>query len=193
MAQARQEACLDTRSQEPTPASLQRELCHLRFQSIPEALERWPRYCAPGYYRVEATIADRIWQPSLWGEDLRAAPVFEGSFPIATVEEMVLADIVAWPPDNPTVWWHRTNESSMLGRQHLVWALEDGKPLAIHATPLDWVKAGGDGVCILHADGVAELFGVRELRIADEMTAKRIYSDLKRLVPKIRVPEIRAA
>lgn len=54
-------------------------------------------------------------------------------------------DLVAFAADNPARWWGRTGAAFALG-DHL---LETGDPVAVVATPVDWLACGGDALCIL--------------------------------------------
>lgn len=54
-------------------------------------------------------------------------------------------DLVAFSPDEPARWWGRTGAAFALG-DHL---LEMGDPVRVVATPLDWLTAEGDALCIL--------------------------------------------
>ena len=56
-------------------------------------------------------------------------------------------DLIAFMPDNPSRWWRRRAEVDLLGASNVTpWRLS---PITIHATPLSWLQAGGDGVCIV--------------------------------------------
>ena len=59
-----------------------------------------------------------------------------------------LDDLVAFLPDQPGRWWLRRGAVDLLGAYNLDrhWRLE---PTPLHATPLDWLRGGACGVCVL--------------------------------------------
>ena len=57
-----------------------------------------------------------------------------------------IRDLIAWRSSDPSRWWWRDGGGWLLG-EHL---LEDrGEPVACVETPLDWLKVGGEALCIL--------------------------------------------
>ena len=74
-----------------------------------------------------------------------------------------MIDLVSWRPACPSAWWTRTGAASALG-EWLTGAgsLADG-PVAVRRTPLDWVRAGGDGVCLLAGDQIEQAMILRGL------------------------------
>jgi hypothetical protein len=71
-----------------------------------------------------------------------------------------LDDLVAFMPDNPGQWWLRRGQVDLLGGYTLTrhWHLE---PTRLHSTPLDWLRGGARGVCVLNwrLDPLHELVG----------------------------------
>ncbi len=62
-------------------------------------------------------------------------------------------DLVAWLDGAPGHWWlHEGDETPILGARQLAGAEMTAAPLPIYPTPLAWVEAGGDGVCVLDWD-----------------------------------------
>jgi hypothetical protein len=59
----------------------------------------------------------------------------------------VVPDLVAFAPDNPSHWWLRRGEVDLLGAYNMThWRLS---PTTVHETPLSWLRAGADGICIV--------------------------------------------
>lgn len=58
-----------------------------------------------------------------------------------------VADLVAWPVNAPERFSTAIAEAEILG----IWQMLDrgGRPLSVHATPLQWLKAGCTGCCPL--------------------------------------------
>ena len=56
-------------------------------------------------------------------------------------------DLIAFKPDDPGHWWLRRGEVNLLGRANMTpWKLS---PTTIHETPLSWLRAGADGICVV--------------------------------------------
>ena len=95
-----------------------------------------------------------------------------------------LDDLVAWMADTPGTWHVKEGVCPILGARDLHLAGLWVDAVMIHATPADWVAAGGTGICIL--DWGVELLGcfegVTEISTAHLPvdTAKAIEKRLKR-------------
>jgi hypothetical protein len=75
-----------------------------------------------------------------------------------------LCDVIAWHPRRPERWRFLTGAGEMLGS---IW-LHVGKPkLRVFATPLDWLRAGGDGVCLLRRERMIVLRHLTLLRVLE--------------------------
>lgn len=59
-----------------------------------------------------------------------------------------LADLIAFPPDRPGEWRIRCG-SAILNAEEVERCAFHGEPLVIHPTPMDWLRAEGQGVVIL--------------------------------------------
>ena len=93
-------------------------------------------------------------------------------------------DIVAWRSDAPANWAWRTGLGWALGTDELPQLREywpGDPPLQLHATPLDWLRAGGTGMCILdwEADELESLRGLNAIE-ADEWIAMRLHKTLSK-------------
>ena len=107
----------------------------------------WPnlvaRDCVPGLLPASLGAPSRG-TPGLWdleegGKLGLVIPVWAGS---------VFADLV-WTPiwDDPARWWVAMGAREVLGDVNV--PADDGESLWLHETPLDWLRAGGGGACIL--------------------------------------------
>jgi len=61
-----------------------------------------------------------------------------------------LIDLVAWRTNEPTAWLWRTGAAWALGVDAIEANSWTDAPLAIEATPLDWLRNGATGLCILN-------------------------------------------
>ena len=64
----------------------------------------------------------------------------------------VIIDIVAWRTTEPQNWLWRTGAAWALNTDAIASNSWQDKPLAIDATPLDWLRNGATGLCILNWD-----------------------------------------
>lgn len=60
-----------------------------------------------------------------------------------------IIDLVAWFPSRPERWWTRRYSGNPLGIDQLDRAEIEGEPVLLHRTPLDRLRADGDGVVAL--------------------------------------------
>lgn len=62
-----------------------------------------------------------------------------------------LVDLVAWPVEKPDVVHTHLGRASMLGVANVYRATTYifGKPLQVHRTPLEWLKAGCEGAVVI--------------------------------------------
>ncbi len=67
-----------------------------------------------------------------------------------TVESPKILDLLALRLDQPETWWYRIGEPGLvLGSDNLDVAHTEGWPINLHRTPLDWLRAGCRGACLL--------------------------------------------
>lgn len=93
-----------------------------------------------------------------------------------------LIDLIAWRSEQPMNWAWRTGLGWALGADETSRDYWPGDPpLQLHATPLDWLRAGGTGMCVLdwEADELEELRGISAIE-ADEMVAVRLHRALSK-------------
>lgn len=91
-----------------------------------------------------------------------------------------IIDLLAWRSDAPGNWAWRTGLGWALGTD-MLFPRWDNAPVPIHATPLDWLRAAGEGMCILDWEA-PELGDLRALEAieADEWIAQRIIRALSK-------------
>lgn len=90
-------------------------------------------------------------------------------------------DSIALRTDAPTRWMWRIGQGWALGADWLNRLHWDPVPAPIFATPLEWLRAGGQGICILDwsSDEIRRLALVNAIE-TDAMTGKRILSILSK-------------
>ena len=103
------------------------------------------------------------------------------------------ADLVAWFNDRPGEWWLRKgDETPVLGARQLAGSEMTAAPLPIYPTPLAWLEAGGDGICILDwdmklawlFDGLTLDVGHLQLHVAQAL-AERLRTNFRSFEPRI--------
>ena len=94
-------------------------------------------------------------------------------------------DFVAFKPADPGNWWLRRGAVDLLGAYNIrPWKLA---PTRIFESPLSWLKAGGNGVCILNwaLNPGSVLLGAGHLQVESLALKTRLESRIKEaaLVP----------
>ncbi len=106
-------------------------------------------------------------------------------------------DLVAWYPKAPARWWLRRNIAVLLGEIEIVHAEVYGEAIQVHKAPLDWLKAGGDGIVILAdpADAFPYLRGIKIVAedVAHGMELERCLRPPEPALPHIFVRQAVAA
>ncbi len=103
-----------------------------------------------GWARV-ATVG-RGYTPANAGDVRVIQPVWAGAAPsiYQAVEHPVLADLIAWHPEEPTHWHYRIGDpGAVLGVDHLEMAHAEGLPICFATTPLDWLRGDCRGAMLL--------------------------------------------
>lgn len=153
-----------------------------------------------GYATVIRIHVDgQFWQPDPHGTGALVMPVWMGGEVPSIYTDGptgTLADIIAWTTDKPDQWYFRRGEHGLvLGDDNLGRADLFREPIRLHRTPLDWMRAAGDGACLLdHSPGVLErLRAVGEI-IADDLDhgleIERRLQQPAPTVPKISIVDI---
>lgn len=134
-----------------------------------------------GALMIETDDAGRWW-PDDAGFPAMVVPVVERG------EEI---DIIAFRTDAPARWWWRVGIAAMLGADLLDLTFLPGDRLHVVSTPIGWIAAAGEAVCILDWDcpdlELAPLRDRDELVCDSHMLAARLR---KRLSQPRRVPSI---
>jgi len=106
-----------------------------------------------------------------------------------------IIDLVAWRSLQPFRWWLRSGLGWALGQDNWTYrsAWDVGDPFAVHATPLDWLRAGCNGICIVDwsAPEVRELLTAEALRVGTPALGEALISTLSRphRLPQIQTME----
>ncbi|HEY9091902.1 hypothetical protein [Parasphingorhabdus sp.] len=91
-------------------------------------------------------------------------------------EDGILIDIVAWRTTEPRRWLCRTGSAWAINPDIVVENSWGNEPLTIDATPLDWLRNGAVGLCILDWDAPE----IRQLlRTPSIVTDKNIVNQLR--------------
>jgi hypothetical protein len=106
-------------------------------------------------------------------------------------------DLVTWLPDDPAHWWLRIGHWPLLNPDAVSDATFFGEdnPVVVHAMPLDFIRAGCEGVVVLQwTAGLPFYFGaVRKLLAMGADTGRRLQECFDRQIPEIRYSEARHA
>lgn len=102
-----------------------------------------------------------------------------------------IADLICWLSSDPTRWWWRRGEGWALG-EHL---MEDrGEPVLCVETPLAWLGAGGEAICILDWSAPRQFWAELRHGPALRFRATRLQARVRNhLMQSIRLPELELA
>jgi hypothetical protein len=103
------------------------------------------------------------------------------------------SDLVAWLPQEPRRWWCRTGLLPVINPSAIDYAAHFRERLAVHASPLSWLKAEGAGIVIVsrHIDLRFWLAGVPAVTCETAALGKAIERTLyqrPRNLPDVLVP-----
>jgi hypothetical protein len=106
-----------------------------------------------------------------------------------------LIDLCAWRPSRPDRWLLRMGTGWALGEDAGIGDWD--YVLDLHATPLDWIKSGGHGLCVLDwsSPELHQLALLQTIRVSDPELGKTLISALSRPIrlPNIEIQEARRA
>jgi len=106
----------------------------------PEALARLGMRQLPfGALSIGTDDANRFW-PDPDGFPAMIVPVYERG---------VMIDVIAFRTAEPARWWWRIGCAAMLGYDVLNASVWPGDRLRVVTTPLGWLAAAGEAVCLL--------------------------------------------
>ncbi|GLI99147.1 hypothetical protein [Sphingobium sp. BS19] len=133
----------NTLRQEMASAALRmdmRQAEYMRGLGVPVALML--EHNLIGTVTVEVDSRD-FWTPIDTGKAMVVTPL---------VEDGATLDLIAFDPKDPDIWFLRTGEGWALGCDAVRDAVQGwdsaDKRLSLHATPLDWLRAGSSGACV---------------------------------------------
>lgn len=111
---------------------------------------------------------------------------------VPVIERGELLDVIAFRTVEPARWWWHLGVAEMLGYDELNCSVWPGDRLRVVSTPLDWIAAAGEAVCVLDWSlSDHEISPMRDragLDCDSPMLAARLR---KRLAQPRRVPPIR--
>ena len=149
--------------------------------------------CRFGTYNIDTDKAG-LFQPCTNGRAAYVVP----ALPLPAPWELGFpnddpGELIAWFPQEPSRWWCRTGLLPILNPEAVEAAAHFGQRLAIHATPLSWLKAEGDGIVILSrsADLRLWLSGVPAVTCETDAlggAVDRALRDRPRALPQVLVP-----
>lgn len=112
---------------------------------------------------------------------------------IPAMENGCIIDLIAFRPSQPDTWYARVGNCWALGMDEIAdarSALDQSHSIFLHATPLDWLRAGGRGVCVIDWTDDARLT-LRDLRAIDVASPKFARALRLELSRPPRIPEIK--
>lgn len=160
-------------------------LCRLRQLGVNQRTiaQMGNRHFFGGSDRV-IDIDDGLYAPSANGEPHLILPVFENCN---------LVDLVAFTSDKPLAWLLRLGVGWSLGLLDGLERHSGEDEVRLWASPLDWLRAGCDGLCILDwsAPEILELARLPNIRCQDSKIAELLRDALTRpyRLPNITVCE----
>ncbi len=105
---------------------------------------------------------------------------------VPLIEDETVVDLVAFNPHEPGKWALRTCASWALGMDAIE-AVEHAwddteRHLTLHATPLDWIRDGGNGLCVVQwtEEARSRLRKVALLKVDDQRFAQHVRLELTR-------------
>lgn len=154
--------------------------------AVADAMDHTHLFPPIGVLKIEAD-ASGYWQPCDEGRPALIQPVTIGG-------ELggELVDLLAWRSADPLKVYTRNGQSWALGLDHIdeVMSAWEPVPLIVHASPRDWLAAGGRGLCVTdwNAPEVADLRMVGEIAVPSPAFGKVLRDTLMRAP---RLPVIR--
>ncbi|MGN6374863.1 MAG: hypothetical protein ACTHMG_04840 [Sphingomonas sp.] len=134
---------------------------------------------------VKANVErDDFWSPDEGGKSMIVTPV---------VEDGRTIDLVAFLLSDPDAWYLRTGDGWALGAEAVAdaataWDSEGGQ-MHLHPTPVEWLRSGGAGACVIRwtDEARATLRNVPAISVASPVVARKLRLELAR---PPRLPEI---
>jgi len=143
-------------------------------------------------YGVSPILTDKDggYQPEANGElaiILPAIPLVGPEDPSFPCDD--IGDLLAFYLRNPSRWWTRTGTVPALNHDAIERAGFMGERLTIHSTPLDWLRAEGQGVVLLDRRANLRLLlgGVESFLVGDLRLGADIEQRMTKPYPKPRI------
>ena len=149
-------------------------------------------YPAFGAMKVQP-ISGGLYEPCEVGHPALILPVCYPSHHAGLITPTItlwpVLDLIAFRADNPANWLWRTGHGWALGADTLEsW---QGQPVPVVATPLDWLRAGGDAVCVLDWQDDSPAWPLLrclpEIRASDDLLARKLGQAIARNTPRPRI------
>ena len=129
---------------------------------------------------TRAATEGREWVPQPGGRPVITLPIWAGE---------CCLDILALDPHNANNWWTQTDIVPVLAPEEIARCQILDEPLDIHASPLEWLRAGATGSIILDWRCILPLWlgGIRRFLCFDDVTAKRLDRGLRSPPPQFQI------
>jgi hypothetical protein len=123
--------------------------------------------------------ADGLFEPGD-GSSFIVQPVLADGAPV---------DIVAWRSMRPDRWGLRLGIGWALGSDNISRSFDRREPLRLSSTPLEWLRQGGDGACVLDwtSPELRTLIDCEEIETDSDILAGVLLRELSK---PIRMPKI---
>lgn len=108
---------------------------------------------------------------------------------VPAVEHGIILDLIAFNPGDPDAWCSRVGNAWALGMDDITAARDAWKTLFIHPTPLDWLRSGGRGACVVEWTHEARMC-LRDMGEIDVTSPKFAQALRLELARPPRLPEI---
>lgn len=166
-----------------TEAVTEAHLVRLESLGVPRAWSRdlmAPRRFGAALARLER---NGTWTPDPAGTPVCVLPetpvvnIYDPAWPVTEV-----SDLIAFTPGEPGRWWVRTGNAALLNAIEVDAAAILDRPLILHADPLEWMRAAGDGAVIIDWRCFLPLHlgGAPSITCMDMDLAERLDRRLKR-------------
>ncbi|MBB4642353.1 hypothetical protein [Rhizorhapis suberifaciens] len=142
------------------------------------------------------TVSTEVLNKDFWQQEESGKPMLV----VPLIEDGQTIDLIAFDPLDPNGWYLKTGHGFALGAEAITdavqgWDASDQR-LRMHATPLDWLRSGCDGCCVVQwtDEARAEVRHVRTLEVSSPTLARALRLELTRppRIPEIEVKGMRS-
>lgn len=143
--------------------------------------------------KTRARIDHGLFVPDADGVAMFVVPVFDWP----ALHGGGIVDFVAWEPEQPDHWFLRHGWAEALGVWHSFGGAEP-VDVRVHRRPLDWLRADGNGICLLATDPLQQGAILRMLHaiVAEDMAHRDQIARVMRKpfeLPRVTVAPARRA